>query len=472
MSSQLNQAASSSLMARLESVSVFEVQLSDDPEDKVVVTTLAPKEYQVGGAVDWRLLAANETELYNAWPSRRRFHIQDPLRFRFTYSVVIVEKWEFFHIDSDATAKPINLSARVCHLQMQEMERNHWTNYSYSSCRVNTQCEDVKRVNMFTTMLLHVVPNQAQKVILILVALQRSEATKYSGLQPSRSGTYDKYVFLNVYKSDHNAATHIWESWITRKRTSMTAYLFQFDPLSRRFKGCPIRDKGKKCGVYGFLDLELPGEYYKQLVYNLHEEDKALNKNKMCGVMEDSSNGYSNYSINQQMVKDLKADLTFVKSKLKVYDRLLAINIEIIVISSSSEATSDNQLEGKVTKVNEGSSKRKLPPLGSAERPRPEVTPHVAKILKYGPCPPELLTWYGYVDLDDYLEDTYFCSPEKETDDFDEFPGMTDDSDYESSDNETKIKNSTSNISTANTLLIPEDSVEKYDSVFLERCQF
>ncbi|GJX26062.1 hypothetical protein Tco_0232358 [Tanacetum coccineum] len=98
---------------------------------------------------------------------------------------------------------------------------------------------------------------------------------------------------------------------------------------------------------------------------------------------------------------------------------------EIIVISSSSEATSDNQSKGKVTKVNEGSSNRKLPPLGSAERSRPEVTPHVAKILKYGPCPPELLTWYGYVDLDECLEDTYFRSPEKETEEntgFDEFP--------------------------------------------------
>ncbi|GKE03373.1 hypothetical protein Tco_1395391 [Tanacetum coccineum] len=140
------------------------------------------------------------------------------------------------------------------------------------------------------------------------------------------------------------------------------------DNPSRRFKRCPIRDKGKKYGVYGFLDLELPGEYYKQLVYNLHKENKALKKNKMCGVMEDSSKGYSNYSINQQMVKDLKA--------------------EIIVISSSSEDISDNQSEGNVTKVNERSSKRKLPPLGSAERPRPEVTPHVAKILKYRSCPP------------------------------------------------------------------------------------
>ncbi|GKA95343.1 hypothetical protein Tco_0817381 [Tanacetum coccineum] len=110
---------------------------------------------------------------------------------------------------------------------------------------------------------------------------------------------------------------------------------------------------------------------------------------------------------------------------------------EIIVISSSSKAISDNQSEGKLTKVNEGSSKRKLPPLGSAERPRPEVTPHFAKIL----------------------------NPEKETEEntsFDEFPGMTNDSDYESSDNETKIKNNTSNIHTGNTLLIPEDSVEKY----------
>ncbi|GJW73824.1 hypothetical protein Tco_0133194, partial [Tanacetum coccineum] len=106
------------------------------------------------------------------------------------------------------------------------------------------------------------------------------------------------------------------------------------DNPGRRFKGCPIRDKGKKCGVYGFLDLELPGEYYKQLVYNLHEENKALKKNKMCGVMEDSSKGYSNYSINQQMVKDLKADLTFVKSKLKVYDRLILVVFVCVVFLS------------------------------------------------------------------------------------------------------------------------------------------
>nr|GEY79110.1 putative cupredoxin [Tanacetum cinerariifolium] len=58
----------------------------------VVVTMLVPKINQVGGADDWRLPAANGTELDNVWPSRRRFHIWDSRRFRNTYNVVIVKK--------------------------------------------------------------------------------------------------------------------------------------------------------------------------------------------------------------------------------------------------------------------------------------------------------------------------------------------------------------------------------------------
>nr|GEX96684.1 hypothetical protein [Tanacetum cinerariifolium] len=100
---------------------------------------------------------------------------------------------------------------------------------------------------------------------------------------------------------------------------------------SRRFKGCPIRDKDKKYRVHSFLNLELPSHYYKHLLHDLHEENKALKRmNKMSGVMEDSSKRMPN-NLNNQMVKDLKADLTFVKSKLKVYDRLFLA--EIIVLS-------------------------------------------------------------------------------------------------------------------------------------------
>ncbi|GJS93255.1 hypothetical protein Tco_0800223 [Tanacetum coccineum] len=158
---------------------------------------------------------------------------------------------------------------------------------------------------------------------------------------------------------------------------------------------------------------ELPGEYYKQLVYNLHEENKALKKNKMPGVMEDSSKGYSNYTNSQSMVKDLKDGLTFVKSKLKLYDRILLVDI------------------------NEGSSKGKLPPLGSPARPRRDVSPETVKLLKYGP-PPALLHY------------------------FDEFPTITDESDYESNDNETKTKSITSKNNTVKNLLFYEDTIEKY----------
>ncbi|GJX75479.1 hypothetical protein Tco_0314074 [Tanacetum coccineum] len=44
----------------------------------------------------------------------------------------------------------------------------------------------------------------------------------------------------------------------------------------RIFKGCPVRDKTKECNVYGFLDVELPSQYYKELLFNLYHENKQL----------------------------------------------------------------------------------------------------------------------------------------------------------------------------------------------------
>ncbi|KAJ9568341.1 hypothetical protein OSB04_004307 [Centaurea solstitialis] len=66
-----------------------------------VATTATAKEFQVGGAVGWRIPATNETELYNVWASRRRFYIGDSLRFHYKDdSVVMVEKWGFYHCDA------------------------------------------------------------------------------------------------------------------------------------------------------------------------------------------------------------------------------------------------------------------------------------------------------------------------------------------------------------------------------------
>ncbi|GKC49703.1 hypothetical protein Tco_1072448 [Tanacetum coccineum] len=102
------------------------------------------------------------------------------------------------------------------------------------------------------------------------------------------------------------------------------------DNPGRRFRGCPIRDKSKKCGVYGFLDLELPSDYYKGLVYSLHEENKALKRmNRMpVGVMDGTSGVVSNNSFGE---KHLKSEFTFIKSKFKIYDRIFYHEVDIRV---------------------------------------------------------------------------------------------------------------------------------------------
>ncbi|GJZ91171.1 hypothetical protein Tco_0663098 [Tanacetum coccineum] len=106
----------------------------------------------------------------------------------------------------------------------------------------------------------------------------------------------------------------------------MVHHLFLTPTLNKiRFRGCPIRDKSKKCGVYGFLDLELPSDYYKGLVYSLHEENKALKRmNRMpVGVMDGTSGVVSNNSFGE---KHLKSEFTFIKSKFKIYDRILILH--------------------------------------------------------------------------------------------------------------------------------------------------
>lgn len=55
-----------------------------------------------------------------------------------------------------------------------------------------------------------------------------------------------------------------------------------------------------------------------------------------------------------------------------------------------------------LSKGNKGSSKAKLPPFGTAERPRPEVSPTIAHIFRIVPCPPQLIPQYGYEDVDEY----------------------------------------------------------------------
>ncbi|GJR53609.1 hypothetical protein Tco_1404130 [Tanacetum coccineum] len=61
---------------------------------------------------------------------------------------------------------------------------------------------------------------------------------------------------------------------------------------------------------------------------------------------------------------------------------------------------------GRVPKLiriccNVGSSKSLVPPFGSPERPRPDVTPRIAESFKSRPCHPELIRMYGYQNEED-----------------------------------------------------------------------
>ncbi|CAK9161518.1 unnamed protein product [Ilex paraguariensis] len=67
----------------------------------------ASKEFEVGNGVGWRQPRVNETELYNHWAARRRFHVGDSLRFEYKNdSVLVVDKWGYYHCN---TSNPISV---------------------------------------------------------------------------------------------------------------------------------------------------------------------------------------------------------------------------------------------------------------------------------------------------------------------------------------------------------------------------
>ncbi|GJZ41047.1 retrovirus-related pol polyprotein from transposon TNT 1-94 [Tanacetum coccineum] len=103
--------------------------------------------------------------------------------------------------------------------------------------------------------------------------------------------------------------------------------------------------------------------------------------------------------------------------------------VKVIKLSDSNDALSGRGIE----KVIEGSSKASIPPFGSAKRPRPEVCARVAEMFRTRTVPPNVINWYGYVDLAEYHVDSlYWDTWLPEEGPFDEFPAETDKEDEDS----------------------------------------
>nr|XP_043614398.1 uncharacterized protein LOC122586478 [Erigeron canadensis] len=78
----------------------------------------------------------------------------------------------------------------------------------------------------------------------------------------------------------------------------------------RRFLSCPIVDDKRKCQLYQFLDEGLPTQYYKDLVFQLHNKLKSLKEESEieADLYEEGIN--------------LKAELKEANEKLQVYERV------------------------------------------------------------------------------------------------------------------------------------------------------
>ncbi|GJY14852.1 hypothetical protein Tco_0385274 [Tanacetum coccineum] len=158
---------------------------------------------------------------------------------------------------------------------------------------------------------------------------------------------------------------------------SSSSFLIPDDTIKIRVRGAQILGQINRFGLLlWFLNLELRSDTTKVWFTNLNEENKALKMmNKMpVGVMDGTSGVVSNNS--------------FGKGK------------------------------GKVP----------VPPFGSPERPRPDVTPRIAESFKSRPCHPELIRMYGYQSTDEYYADYDYWNTwvqDESTDEEDEDEVMT-----------------------------------------------
>ena len=89
----------------------------------------------------------------------------------------------------------------------------------------------------------------------------------------------------------------------------------------RRYKACPANI----CKVYGFLDPELPSQYYKDLFWREHEEKNAL-INQQGSFVANSEDSI------QQLIAMFEKEMKEVKAKTKVHEIIMLMLGLVVVI--------------------------------------------------------------------------------------------------------------------------------------------
>ncbi|GAB2225630.1 hypothetical protein Droror1_Dr00006427 [Drosera rotundifolia] len=68
-----------------------------------LLVVAASKEFEVGDREGWRVPDGNDTNFYDDWASRKRFHVGDTLGFNYQNdSVLVVDKYGYYHCVVDS----------------------------------------------------------------------------------------------------------------------------------------------------------------------------------------------------------------------------------------------------------------------------------------------------------------------------------------------------------------------------------
>ncbi|KAJ9535263.1 hypothetical protein OSB04_un001639, partial [Centaurea solstitialis] len=71
----------------------------------------------------------------------------------------------------------------------------------------------------------------------------------------------------------------------------------------RRFIGCPNYASGQKCKMFQFVDEELPNQYYKELIFEMHEQCSTFGKENQLKHDEDTESKQNQL---KKIMEDLK----------------------------------------------------------------------------------------------------------------------------------------------------------------------
>ncbi|KAK8551249.1 hypothetical protein V6N12_039897 [Hibiscus sabdariffa] len=78
----------------------------------------ASKQFTVGDHIGWKQPSSNNSDVYTLWATSKRFHVGDSLSFEYDRndSVLVVDKWDYYHCNSNNPIYSFNDGSNVVNL--------------------------------------------------------------------------------------------------------------------------------------------------------------------------------------------------------------------------------------------------------------------------------------------------------------------------------------------------------------------